>query len=263
MARFRAYPAWRQGVAGWRMRQGMWRALGVTTAVVLAAGLGFAALAVGPVARAPEVAAPSPEQVLARAAEDSLRRRLRNPPNLAFSDLQVVRFGPEDERAVCGKAGGVDFIMRVLLPRDGSLPQERDGRGFAYTTVLEQGPGLPVMGGAAERFCREGGALVARATGPAPAIEAAPAAPMPAVQQVALQGSGPGPALGVAAASGAVQVRSNANLRAAPVGGSEVLGVVPQGSALQVFGRAPGGWVQVGDGARQGWVHSSLLTGAN
>ena len=240
----------------------MWRALGVATAVVVAAGIGFAALAVGPAARAPEVAAASPEQVLIRAAEDSLRRRLRNPPNLAFSDLRVVRFGPEDERAVCGKAGGVDFILRVLLPRDGSVPQERDGRSFAYTTVLEQGPGLPQMSGAAERFCREGGALVARATGPAPSPDAAPAAPVPAAQPVAMQGSGPG-SLVVSEAGGAVQVRSNANLRAAPVGGSEVLGVVPQGSALRVFGRAPGGWVQVGDAAPQGWVHSSLLSGAN
>ncbi|MBL6078349.1 SH3 domain-containing protein [Belnapia sp. T18] len=240
----------------------MWRALGVGTAVVVAAGIGFAALAIGPAARAPEVAAASPEQVLARAAEDSLRRRLRNPPNLAFSDLRVVRFGPEDERAVCGKAGGVGFILRVLLPRDGSVPQERDGRGFAYTTVLEQGPGLPLMGGAVERFCREGGALVARAIGPAPSPDAAPAAPLSAQPVAAVQGSGPGSPM-VSEAAGAVQVRSNANLRAAPVGGSEVLGVLPQGSALRAFARAPGGWVQVGDASPQGWVHSSLLSGAN
>jgi hypothetical protein len=240
----------------------MWRGLGVATAVVVAAGIGFAVLAVGPVARTPQVAAASPEQVLTEAAEDSLRRRLRNAPNLAFSDLRVVRFGPEDERAVCGKVGGVDFILRVLLPRDGSVPQERDGRGFAYTTVLEQGPGLPPMSGAAERFCREGGALVARAVGPAPSLDAAPPAPVPVQPVAATQGSGPG-SLATSEAGGAVQVRSNANLRAAPVGGSEVLGVLPQGSALRVFGRAPGGWVQVGDAAPQGWVHSSLLSGAN
>jgi hypothetical protein len=237
----------------------MWRALGVVTAVVMATGIGFAVLAVAPGARVPQVAAASPEQVLSQVAEDSLRRRLRNPPNLRFSDMSVVRFGPEDERAVCGKVGGVDFILRVLLPRDGSVPQERDGRGFAYTTVLEQGPGLPPMNGAAERFCRQGGALVARATGPAPSPDAAPPAPVPAQPVAAAQGSGPG----IQASSGAVQVRSNANLRAAPVGGSEVLGVVSQGSALRVFGRAPGGWVQVGDAAPQGWVHSSLLAGAN
>jgi hypothetical protein len=234
----------------------MWRALGVVAAAVVVAGIGFA---VWPPARAPEVAAASPEQVLTRAAEESLRRRLRNAPNLHFSDLSVVRFGPEDERAVCGKVGGVDFILRVLLPRDGSVPQERDGRGFAYTTVLEQGPGLPPMSGAAERFCREGGALVVRTIGPAPSPDAAPA---PAQPVAAIQGSGPGNPV-TSEAGGVVQVRSNANLRAAPVGGSEVRGVLPQGSALRVYGRAPGGWVQVGDAAPQGWVHSSLLSGAN
>jgi hypothetical protein len=244
------------------MRQDMWRALGLVTAVVAMAGIGFAVLAVGPAAQAPQVAAATPDQVLSRVAQDSLRRRLRNPADLRFSDLRVVRFGPEDERAVCGRVGGVDFILRVLLPRDGSVPQERDGRGFAYTTVLEQGPGLPAMGGAAERFCREGGALMAKATGPAPSPDAAPAAPIPSLPVSAAQGSGPG-RIATSEASGAVQVRSNANLRAAPVGGSEVLGVVPQGSALRVFGRAPGGWVQVGDAAPQGWVHSSLLSGAN
>lgn len=240
----------------------MWRALGLVTAVTAMAGIGFAVLATGPGAQSPQAAAATPEQVLTQVAQDSLRRRLRNPANLSFSDLRVVRFGPEDERAVCGRAGGVDFILRVLLPRDGSVPQERDGRGFAYTTVLEQGPGLPAMGGAAERFCHEGGALVARSTGPAPSLDAAPAAPIPSQLVAVTQGSGPGRPV-TSEASGAVQVRSNANLRAAPVGGAEVLGVVPQGSALRVFARAPGGWVQVGDAAPQGWVHSSLLSGSN
>src|SRR4051794_38500478 len=108
------------------MRQGMWRGLGLVTAVVAMAGIGFAVRAVGRGARAPRVAAATPEQVLAQGAQDSLRRRLRNPPDLRFSDLRVVRFGPEDERAVCGRVGGVDFILRVLLPRDGSVSQERD-----------------------------------------------------------------------------------------------------------------------------------------
>ncbi len=234
----------------------MWRALGVTAAVVALAGIGFTVMAIEPgAASRPAQASVSLDQSLVEVAQESLQKRLRNQAGLRFSDLSVVRFGPVDERAVCGKVGGMDFILRVLLPRDGAVAQDRDGR--RYTTVLEQGPGLPVAAGAAERFCREDGAVVARAVSPAPSIDSAPAAPS---AQAPAQGSGPG-----ATASekiGAVQVRSPANIRVAPMGGAEVLGVAPQGAALRVFSRAPGGWLQVGEAAPQGWVHSSLLTGA-
>ncbi len=54
-------------------------------------------------------------------------------------------------------------------------------------------------------------------------------------------------------------VASPANLRAGPEGGEPVLAVVPRGTVLGIFGRASGGWVQVGDGEPWGWVHGSLL----
>lgn len=51
------------------------------------------------------------------------------------------------------------------------------------------------------------------------------------------------------------------NLRAAPGGGGEVIRTVPRGSQLEVFGEAPGGWLQVGQGgAPWGWVHVSVLS---
>ena len=44
--------------------------------------------------------------------------------------------------------------------------------------------------------------------------------------------------------------------------GREVLRILPRGQSLRLLDRAPGGWVQVGDPQPIGWVHSSLLDGA-
>uniref|UniRef100_UPI0022EB7E6F SH3 domain-containing protein n=1 Tax=Falsiroseomonas oryzae TaxID=2766473 RepID=UPI0022EB7E6F len=88
---------------------------------------------------------------------------------------------------------------------------------------------------------------------PTPAMPALPAqTALP--QAVAPQIMAP-----VTAAQGTVQssARSPINLRSAP--GGDVLRTVPRGSTLQVFGEAPGGWLQVGEGEPWGWVHSSGL----
>jgi hypothetical protein len=53
-------------------------------------------------------------------------------------------------------------------------------------------------------------------------------------------------------------MRSPANLRERPQAGSPVLRTLPRGLELQLHGRAPGGWLQVGDAVPWGWVHSSL-----
>jgi hypothetical protein len=53
--------------------------------------------------------------------------------------------------------------------------------------------------------------------------------------------------------------RSGANVRTAPNGAADVVRTVSVGTRLTVFSRASGGWVQVGDTAPWGWVHSSLL----
>jgi hypothetical protein len=50
-----------------------------------------------------------------------------------------------------------------------------------------------------------------------------------------------------------------ANLRDGPQNGSNVLRTLPRGTALRVFARAPGGWIQVGTEAPWGWVHGSLF----
>ena len=159
----------------------------------------------------------------------------------------MFRFGPEDERAVCGRvqpAGGAEtgFVMRILLPRNLAAENPR------FVTVLEQGPGLPNIGTlGADRYCHDADAQPAAAptTPPADAEPAAPAEPPAAAAPTAET----------------VQIRSAANVRATPGGGGEVLRVAPQGATLAVFGRAPGGWYQVGDTAPQGWVHGSMVVG--
>ncbi len=52
---------------------------------------------------------------------------------------------------------------------------------------------------------------------------------------------------------------SAVNLRNGPGGGAAVVGVIPRGQVLDVFERAPGGWLRVGVGEPWGWAHSSLL----
>jgi uncharacterized protein YraI len=52
---------------------------------------------------------------------------------------------------------------------------------------------------------------------------------------------------------------SAANLRNGPGGGAAVIGMIPRGQVLDVFERAPGGWLRVGVGEPWGWAHSSLL----
>src|SRR4051794_24568770 len=63
----------------------------------------------------------APGMQLVEVARDAMRGRMRQASDLAFGDLQVFRFGPADERAVCGTvrpANGPEsgFVLRILLP---------------------------------------------------------------------------------------------------------------------------------------------------
>jgi hypothetical protein len=61
-------------------------------------------------------------------------------------------------------------------------------------------------------------------------------------------------------ARGGIAMRQPGNLRAQPSGGGEVLRVVQRGPTLQVFAEAPGGWLQVGQGSAEGWMHASMVS---
>ena len=55
-------------------------------------------------------------------------------------------------------------------------------------------------------------------------------------------------------------IRSPAEFAGTAAGRAKVLRTLPRGLELQLSGRAPGGWLQVGDAEPWGWVHSSLTT---
>jgi uncharacterized protein YraI len=68
------------------------------------------------------------------------------------------------------------------------------------------------------------------------------------------------PAAGPAQGGVTTSARTPVNIRSGPSGGTEVVRVVPRASSLQVFGEAPGGWLQVGEGGEAwGWLHNSML----
>lgn len=230
----------------------------------LAVALGVAALAWGglqawrarpAVAVAPQVAkaaAAAPEPV-EESAFRVLRARLREPASAAFREVRVYSFGPPHERAVCGRvsagretpAGGADFVVRVILPGSGRT-------GGAPLPVIEDGPNLPrATANARERYCRNAG-------DPRPAPQppqGAAAAAGGNDRGGATQGGGaPAAPRRVAVGGG-----SAANLRSGPGGGAAIIGVLPRGQVLDVFERAPGGWLRVGVGEPWGWAHASLL----
>jgi hypothetical protein len=208
-------------------------------------------------------AAAAPEPV-EESAFRALRGRLREPSAATFRDVQVYGFGPPHERAVCGRvlapretpAGGADFVVRVILPGDGRT-------GGVPLPVIEEGPNLPrATANARRRYCRNaddprttpeptpGGAVASTAAAPADARAGGNGAGGPV--QV---GGGAPVVLRRAAVGGGAAV----NLRNGPGGGAAVIGVLPRGQVLDVFERAPGGWLRVGVGEPWGWAHASLL----
>jgi hypothetical protein len=235
--------------------------------------LGFSALAWGAAwvwraqpaaqvsAKAAKVAeVPEPvEEVAFRA----LRARFREPAAATFQDVRVYGFGPPDERAVCGRvssgretpAGGADFVVRVILPGGGRT-------GGAPLPVVEEGPSLPrATANARGRYCRDANDPQTLRTTPVAAASNTAAEPDSRVggnaqAGPAVQGGGGFPAVLRRAMVGGGNA---ANLRSGPGGGAPIIAVLPRGQVLDVFERAPGGWLRVGVGEPWGWAHSSLL----
>ncbi len=203
-------------------------------------------------------AAPEPvEEVAFRV----LRARLREPASASFREVKVFSFGAPDERAVCGRVlaaretppGGVDFVVRVILPGSGRT-------GGAPLPVVEEGPSLPrATANARRRYCRNAGDP-GEAPRASPIVSAAMGTPADTgvggnAQGDPTQGGGPPVALRRAVVGGGTAI----NLRNGPGGGAAVIALLPRGQVLDVFERAPGGWLRVGVGEPWGWVHSSLL----
>jgi hypothetical protein len=223
--------------------------------------------AVGVTAQAAKVAAAAPVP-LEEMAFRVLRSRLREPSSAAFREVRVYSFGPPDERAVCGRvaagrdtpAGGADFVVRIILPGDG-----RTGGG-APLPVLEEGPGLPrATANARRRYCRDAGEPRTPEAASGAVAATIPAGGATAPEHRAAGGNAQGdPVQGGGTAAMtlrrvAVGGGAAVNLRNGPGGGAAVIAVLPRGQVLDVFERAPGGWLRVGVGEPWGWAHSSLL----
>jgi hypothetical protein len=212
---------------------------------------------------------PRPDQAR-RAAEEYLRGRLRSTGALTSRAAQVHRQALPDSFAVCGQ------VMQgtrgeAWLPYVATIAFEA---GEPRVTELVLGS----TGAEATRVfmmlldhCFEGGGAAMRGQArplppmpdQAPSAARRPAEPPPAVQPAATAPRAavppPGPPQPVAGTV-TVNPRTPANIRNQPGGGGEVVRSAGRGATLEVFGTAPGGWLQVGaDGAPWGWVHTSLL----
>jgi hypothetical protein len=223
-------------------------------------------------------AQPSDERTLAARAlaDERLRDRLRPAGELRLRGVQIFAQAVSGTLAVCGR------VSASTAPGDPYLP---------YVAVVSFDSGtarlvdlvLGATGAEASRVfvemvdrCFDGGGpplarASARASPPLPSTETAhpslagepPASPpSPRATEAAPIAEAAEPILRSGTPSGMIVVtsaRSPANIRSSPQGGT-VLRTVPRATSLDVFGEAPGGWVQVGSGSEiWGWIHTSLL----
>ncbi|MFZ6763778.1 SH3 domain-containing protein [Pseudoroseomonas sp. WGS1072] len=204
-------------------------------------------------------------------SEERLRARAKGP-GASFRAVQVYPQASSGAVAVCGQMNLTGATEEAFIPfvsvvtpaaEAGATPQIEQFLAAStveatrtYIEMLDRcrENGGPSPGG------RPGAQPLPPVPGSFPSHTPAPPTP-PAPQSTPPSASAP-PAPGPAAATpaeGSALARQNANLRASPLGGGEVLRVVPRGTGLTIFGRAPGGWYQVGTGQPEGWVHGSML----
>ena len=226
-------------------------------ALVLASAVGFGIFLLQP-------SSPADVEALAR---EAVLKRLTAGGAAIFQEVRIYDYGVAGERGVCGQvetpAGSgrqLEFAVRVQLP-NADDPRRR----AAAQATLDDGSAAPrAVAETRRRYCRDAAPLVSAVPSPVP---------LPAPERVLLDtapstaGSStdlptPTEAGGKASARELERllVRSPANLRERPQAGSQVLRTLPRGLELQLHGRAPGGWLQVGDAMPWGWVHSSLTT---
>jgi hypothetical protein len=224
-------------------------------------------------------------------AEERLRARLRLDGALTLRAVQAHRQAMPDTLAICGQVnpsgrGGEPFLPWVAVV---SFAGSTATRTDFYIAASSQ-EATRVFFEMVDRCFDGGGPASARQSirplppapyglprsatdaptrslpPAAPASVAAPVPPAPVVPPAAPASTAPASTAPAAPARGPAQgmvtttPRHPVNLRASPAGGSEVVRVLPRASAVQVFGEAPGGWLQVGEaGEAWGWLHRSLI----
>jgi len=151
------------------------------------------------------------------------------------------------------------FVETLLRCYEGGgpPPQQRAGAPPLMAPVPESLPSQ-AQTQAAPQAAPQAPPQAAGQTPPAtaPGNARAPGAMTPATVQAPAAAAAPG---APRAEQGRVTMQQNGNLRVHPNGGGAVVRVIGQGSSLQVFDEAAGGWLQVGDGEPWGWVHRSMV----
>ncbi len=213
-----------------------------------------------------------------RVAEERLRARLRSEEPLVQRAIVVHRQSMADTLAVCGQVNPSGRPEDPFIPYVAVIGFEGDRATRGEFHLAASSPeATRVYLEMVDRCFDGGGPATGRSLGRAlppvpsglprnlpgeapraPAAPAMPAAPQAALPPAATPLTAPStPAQGHVTTSS----RTPVNVRSSPSGGGEVMRVVPRASTLQVFGEAPGGWVQVGEGEPWGWVHNSMLEG--
>lgn len=208
-----------------------------------------------------------------KAAESSIRLSASHPDSVRFRGIQVWPQATGNRFTVCGQVNVFGPTSNTFVLFVAAVTQDGGGQDPARRFQVETRVGSTVSeatkvyvdtlarcheGGASSPLRREAGVTVPPMPDDVrvvlqPPASTAPPAPPPTVHVPSTAARPPS----TAPQSGTVVMRQNANIRNAPQG--EVIRVEPQGKELRVFGEAPGGWLQIGDSAANGWVHISLV----
>lgn len=225
--------------------------------------LGLAAYALQGANQQVRPAATDPRISLAAdAAEASLRTRLRLIGEINQRGVQVFSQARSDTYAVCGRAaptgawGGTFVPYVAVIAFDGVTPRVAD-----FVLGMTGTEASRTFVEIVDRCFDGGGPPHARALArPLPPLPDSSLLPdshaltsMPLVPSVPTE-AGRGTLRTVITTSS-----HSANIRRSPQA-SEVVRVAPRATRLEVYGEAPGGWLQVGQGSVVwGWVHNSVL----
>ncbi|MGG5819822.1 SH3 domain-containing protein [Falsiroseomonas sp. HW251] len=220
-------------------------------------------------------ATPEPRHAAAlEAAHAAVRARLRAASELRQRGVQVFPQAMKPGVAVCGRAA-LPGAAEAFLPYVAVVTFEGDAPRVSDFAIAASGPEATRVFLLLSERCFEGGGppslrAVAGALPPLPdwnswdaesGATTLPAAASGPTMLPAASGPTAPPSL-VALRRIVTTSRSGANIRSAPRDG-EVLRVAPRSTPLEVYGEAPGGWLQVGtDGVAWGWMHNSLLDAA-
>lgn len=207
----------------------------------------------------PQATADDPRVSLAvNAAGAALRARLALPGDVMQRGVQVFSQALPDSYAVCGRVveagtlGGAVVPYVAMIAFDGAVARVTD-----FVLGMTGAEATRTFVEMVDR-CFEGGGppnarLLARPLPPLPhSTTRVDDYVPPSIPNIAAVGRGSIRTVITTSSHGA-------NIRRSPQA-TEILRVAPRATRLEVYDEAPGGWLQVGQGAVVwGWVHNSVL----